>query len=770
MRHDRMDSPSAIRGLVLACLLVLLRVGGAQAATVTPLAAAGYSALPAPQQVALTGADFAIGPAWRIALDAGVAADDVALETLRDGAAQRHGLRLRQDGDGPAITLAIRERAVEIGAAADHDRALLARDAYRLELHADGIRITANAGPGLFYGVGTLLQLITPHQGGWRLPVGEITDWPDLQLRAIMWDDAHHLERVAALQRAIETAASFKINGFVLKLDGHFQFRSAPALVEPHALSPEEYQALTDYGLRHHVQVIPYLDAPAHLAFILKHPAYAGLRAFPGSNYELDLLDPDSLKLLCGMYQDLLDANKGVGWFYLSTDESYYVGMSDNAGHSEAARQRELGSAGKVLAGFLGQAGGWLREHGRTPVFWGEHPIAAGDAASCPPFLVSGCTSPELNAAFTERGIRQMIFTSAEGEERLFPDYAIAPDRLLLHPRKDEGGARVADAIAAIQGDDARRHGDLLGAVVAGWADSGLHPETFWLGYVAISAAAWNPAATDAASASADFHRLFHGLDAPAAARIYQLLSTQAQFWQDSWERAPSTSRSGIWGNSHTIFAARKPANDETLPLPLLPADGPLAGDPRWATAQVRRLELARHYLDENDELQALLHQHLRGATLNRHTWEVFLSIAALCRQNLELILGIARMHELVAESAQAAGDGKAALAVARLDQALAIADAIKRARDGVLADTTATWYRTWQPRVASANGRTFLHQVDDVKDHLPDRTVGMEYLVLRELLLPFGEWVGRIEVERYALAKQSGASPRSGTFRWRDP
>lgn len=761
MRHDRMDSPLT----TLACLLALCCANGAGAATATPLAAAGYSALPAPQQVVLTGADVAIGPAWRIALE-GVPADDIAPETLREEAALRHGLRLRQDGDGPAITLAIRDGAVEIGAAADRDRTLLARDAYRLELRADGIRVTANARPGLYYGVGTLLQLLTPRQGGWWLPAGAITDWPDLQLRAIMWDDSHHLERVDALRRAIRTASSFKLNGFVLKLEGHFQFKSAPALVEPHALSPQEYQELTDYGLRHHVQVIPYLDAPAHLAFILKHPAYAGLRAFPGSNYQLDMLNPRSLELLTGMYQDLLDANKGVEWFYLSTDEPYYVGMSDNAGHSEAARQRELGSPGKVLAEFLGKAGGWLHQRGRKPVFWGEHPLVAADVESCPPFLVTGCTNPELNAAFTRRGIRQMMFTSCQGEERLFPDYAIAPDHLLLHPRKDEGGARVADAVAAIRNEHARRHGDLQGAIVAGWADSGLHPETFWLGYIAIGAASWNPA-TDPAGASADFHRLFHGPEATAPARIYQLMSTQAQFWQDSWERMPSTSRSGIWGNSRTIFSERQPAHDQTLPLPALPADGPLAGDPRWAAAQARRLELARHYLDENDELQALLHQHLRAATRNRHTWEVFLSIAALCRQNLELILGVGRMHDLVTAAAKAAADGRPEHAIARLDQALAIAEAIRTARDAVLADTTVTWYQTWQPRVASANGRTFLHQVDDVKDHLPDRTVGMEYLVLRELLLPFGEWVGRIEGGRDELARKVGAVKREQRFRW---
>ena len=40
------------------------------------------------------------------------------------------------------------------------------------------------------------------------------------------------------------------MNGFVIKLEGHFQYKSAPALVEPYALSPAELQELTDYGLR----------------------------------------------------------------------------------------------------------------------------------------------------------------------------------------------------------------------------------------------------------------------------------------------------------------------------------------------------------------------------------------------------------------------------------------------------------------------------------------------------------------------------------------
>ena len=112
-------------------------------------------------------------------------------------------------------------------------------------------------------------------------PKGRFEDWPDLQLRQIYWDDAHHLDRPNDLKRALRQAAFYKINGFVIKLEGHFQYKSAPALVEPYALSPDQLQALTNYGLRYHIQLIPYLDGPGHIAFILKHPEYAALREFP---------------------------------------------------------------------------------------------------------------------------------------------------------------------------------------------------------------------------------------------------------------------------------------------------------------------------------------------------------------------------------------------------------------------------------------------------------------------------------------------------------
>ena len=103
------------------------------------------------------------------------------------------------------------------------------------------------------------------------------------------------------------------------------------------------------------------------------------------------------------------------------------------------------------------------------------------------------------------------------------------------------------------------------------------------------------------------------------------------------------------------------------------------------------------------------------------------------------------------------------------MDQALAVAHGIRKSRNTVLRELTATWYRNWYPRVEAANGRTFLHELDDVKDHPGDRTVDLSYEVLRETLLPLGEWVEQIRQARNHFAAAHGLPANDRVFDWKD-
>ena len=724
--------------------------------------------MPQPQEVRLGATDFVFSRDWKLELQ-GVAPADVAVQVLQEEIEKRFLLKLANPSRAAGtLRLVIAANSARVGDAQDRDRDILAQQAYKIDLGGKAVTISANAPAGLYYGVVTFVQLLKPRDGALILPEGQIEDWPDLQMGQIYWDDAHHLDRLDALKRAIRQAAFFKINGFAIKLEGHFQYKSAPALVEPQVLSAAQLQELTDYGLRHHVQIIPYLDSPGHIAFILKHPEYSRLREYPGSNYELCATNPDSYKLLFGMFQDLLDANKGATYFYLSTDEAYYIGLANNAQCQEAQRAKELGSVGKLLAEFVTKTANYLHERGRTVVFWGEYPLKPDDIAALPSHIVNGeVYGPQFDPVFRKHGIREMIYTSSQGEEKLFPEYFPLPASRRAHQDRP-AGRRVFDTFQKIAFDSARKDADLMGMINAGWADSGLHPETFWLGYATAAAAGWHPGSPDPAESMAAFYPLYYGHRVAAMDRVYQLMSTQAQFWSDSWDTAPAKARKPIWGNSKGPFDPPRAARDQSIPLPPVPA-ADLAYHSEWAAQNARRLQLAAEFLPDNDELLGLLHDNLPRADLNPYNLEVFLSIARLCRQNLEMLQAVGRMDGLLRSAADAAGKNQSKVALNSVDQALQQAFAVRYSRNRALGDAVEIWYKSWLPRVAEANGRRFLHDLDDVKDHLPDRTVDMSYLVYRELQLPFGDWVEQVRAVRNQYAQSHGLPLRNERFDWKD-
>ncbi|WP_321475572.1 glycoside hydrolase family 20 zincin-like fold domain-containing protein [uncultured Paludibaculum sp.] len=750
--------------LLVPSILVTLLASTCGAQSLSALAERGYHVLPLPQQIQLEPSDLRFGPTFSIQNNAGSSASE-AVASLQEHMAERFGLKPALTGGTP-LRFELRAGSVVPGPTEDSNTAAIAEQAYSLQIGQAGIHLRANAPAGLFYAVQTLVQLLQWRNGTLWLPSGRITDWPDLHRRHIYWDDAHHLERLPELKRAVRQAAFFKINGFALKLEGHFQFASAPAVVEPYAMTPAEYQELTDYALRHQVQLIPFLDGPAHLAFLLKHPQYAPFRSFPDSNYELCAVNPGAVKLLSGMFQDLINANRGGKYVYLSTDEPYYIGLAESAQCQEKTAAAKAGSVGRLLADFIGRVADPIHAQGRTVIFWGEYPLKPEDIAALPSHLVNGeVYGPRYDPVFRQRGIRQMLYTSTQGEERLFPNYFTLPNARLLHPASSQS-ERVSEGFREISAQPARGQAQLIGSIVAGWADAGLHPETFWLGYAAISAAAWHPGTPAVQESMAAFYRNFYGGGARNMNRVYQLLSQQARFWSDSWEWGPS-SRKPLFGDSDEVFHPRQPVKDQTLGLPPAPSATLDIDLTDWNKTHARRLELAADFLGENDELLALLHENAGQVAFNRYNLEVALSVAHLCRQNLEMLLDLGRISSQLQNAREAARNQKAREAVEALDRVLRLARGIQQRRNTTLRDTVATWQKSWYPRAAAANGRTFLHELDDVKDHVPDRTVDMRYLIQRELDLPFGDWVESIRTARNAYAAANSLPTDSAVFHW---
>jgi len=143
--------------------------------------------------------------------------------------------------------------------------------------------------------------------------------------------------------------------------------------------------------------------------------------------------------------------------------------------------------------------------------------------------------------------------------------------------------------------------------------------------------------------------------------------------------------------------------------------------------------------------------------------------VAQVLRQNLTMLAALGRMDALLGGAQEAAAKGQAGAAVEAVDQALQLARAIRRERNTVLREVTEVWQQSWYPRVQEANGRKFLHELDDVKDHPGDRTVDLSYMIEREFLLPFGEWVNQVRESRNEYARAHNLSTDDHAFDWKD-
>ena len=722
--------------------------------------------LPVPQQISLSSQTFVLDNSWQI--DGDTNAHRAAMQSLTEGLQESGiGIKIMKTGDPVShlIKLKIQGGAVAIGNTADTNRVALAKQAYHLQLSPQEISITANAAQGLYYGVQTLLQLIKSQQDKIQLPLGEITDWPDLDVRMIYWDDAHHLEKMDAFKRIIRQCAYFKINAFSVKLEGHFQYKSAPAIVEPYALSPAEYRALTAYANAHFVELVPYLDAPAHVSFILKHPEYANLRLFQNNNYQFSVTNPGTEKLLKAMFSDLLAANPGGHYVLLSTDEAYYTGK----GGDEVEAAKAMGGNGQLLAQFIKHMAEYLHKQGRTVLFWGEFPLTANDIDSLPTHLVNGVYNNEVAARFKQHGMRQFIYTATQGEEPMFPTYYPSNTKdTVAEAGINRPANRVASMLTEISKAISEKFSSFMGVIIAGWADAGLHPETFWLGYATGASAGWNNKGVTADELTSRFYQSFYGPSAYQMDSVYRLLSTQAEFFDKSWDETASVWRKPILGSSYRVFDTPQAAKDQIIPMLPVPDANTLALPFNWDTENSQRITKARHFLQENTALQKLLIINQKNLHNQPYNVEVLTSVANLCRQNLDMLISLEHINNVL-KSASNYSANNADKALMQIDSALAVAATLTRQRNAVLAGIEKTWFKDWQPLVTAANGRRFLFQLDDIKDHEPGRTIDLSYLIYRQLHYHLGDWATAVNRNRNLYAAKHHLPVRKQSLHWKE-
>ncbi|QNF33377.1 family 20 glycosylhydrolase [Adhaeribacter swui] len=239
-------------------------------------------------------------------------------------------------------------------------------EAYQLTVDQSGASITASAGPGLFYGAQTLMQLLPPTaQETIAVPYVRITDEPAFKWRGNMLDVARHFFPVAFVKKYIDYLAAYKINTFHWHLTDdqgwRVEIKKYPKLTQisafrneslvgaqqlmkkpedykydgiPHGgfYTQEEIKDVVAYAQKRYITVVPEIEMPGHSVAILA--AYPELACKPG---------PYQTRTLWGISDDIVCPSEETFQFFenvLAEVIPLFPGKYVHIGGDEAPKDR----------------------------------------------------------------------------------------------------------------------------------------------------------------------------------------------------------------------------------------------------------------------------------------------------------------------------------------------------------------------------------------------------------------------------------------------
>jgi hexosaminidase len=284
---------------------------------------------------------------------------------------------------------------------------------YRIDVGAQGVRVTARSPAGAFYGSVTLWQLLTPP--GWtrgtaaEISEGVIDDHPRFAWRGLLLDSGRHFQSVADIERLIDWMSLEKLNVLLWHLTEDQGWRleipKYPALTTIGACrkavgldieltgAPEkpycgfyteaEVRDIVRFAAARFVTVVPEIDLPGHSqAAVAAYPwlGVTGKRPSVWTDWGVSpwLLKPDEQTLQ--FVEDVLDeVMRLFPSRYISIGGDEADKQQWNSSPEVRAQIQRLGltNMDQLQGWFTGRVADYLVKHGRTPVAWDDQ-VATG--------------------------------------------------------------------------------------------------------------------------------------------------------------------------------------------------------------------------------------------------------------------------------------------------------------------------------------------------------------------------------------------------------
>jgi hypothetical protein len=714
-----MKKNSTNRYLVYACLLTIAySTNAVNNSFAGQFSEPVLNVIPYPKEVKTGGDDFVINGKLAIVLDKNPSEADrfAAEELIRDlksefGISAIIGVR----GNSPALILT--HKSVPKS---------LSLQGYQLLTGRNELIIRAGSEEGLFYGTQTLLQLVITGINGSLVHGVTITDWPDIEQRAIHYDTKHHQDKAAYVKSFIKDLSRYKVNMLVWEWEDKFAYPSHPEIGAPGAFTMQEMQEFTRYAQKYHMQIVPLVQGLGHVSFILKWPEYKNLREIESSNWEFCPLKQGTYDLLFDLWKDAVEATPGSAYFHIGSDETYELAACDQC----KTKSLEIGKSGIYLT-FINKAAEFLKTKGRkvmaweTPMGWemGESPARGIKPVKGLVFTESyDYETSDLKYINAARSLGFEVFAYD-------PNPVVVPMMVPYEFEKGESGEVRAGSLEKSYRflSDAAKSGKLDGMISTSWDDDDLHNQMWMMHFINAAAWSWNGSAPSLDQFKASFFTNYYGNSALDMTDLYRLLNEGVFYFAGTMER-------NVWHYGEI----------GQTDLPDLPRGDALEYDPFWNTQYKDKISQSKAMLEKMNKALQLIADNKKAIIKHSPDLEIFRTTAELVRHtcltyidlsNLEYAIKDAHVNRFVDYN----------VSLKSLIRAQNILENCLKRRDSVYTDLVSTYEQTRLPKGYSSPDKTYFWQQDRAR-HFAFRRPDMTFLIYDEQLLDIEGYLEKLK------------------------
>jgi len=294
------------------------------------------------------------------------------------------------------------------------DRNMLGKEGYALTVTPSEVRIKANEAAGAFYGLQTLLQLMSPDgdAGGKWAPCVEITDYPRFGWRGLMLDVSRHFFTKQEVEKYIDEMVRYKFNTLHLHLSDdqgwRLEIKSLPMLTKTGAwrvsrtgrwgefmpaladepateggfYTQKDMREIIEYAKKRFVTILPEIDVPAHsLALIasypnlsctqLNYPVNAGFRNPTRDDNALCIGNDSVFDVLDKIFTEVA-ALFPCEYIHIGGDEAYKGFWANCPKCKKRMEQEHLNNVDELQSYFVKRMETMLKAKGKKLIGWDE--------------------------------------------------------------------------------------------------------------------------------------------------------------------------------------------------------------------------------------------------------------------------------------------------------------------------------------------------------------------------------------------------------------